>query len=82
MAGATRCRRGGSSPAGGQADFLLATFFDDPVSDFFVDEPESDFVLAAESELLESELFDSPDGLEELSDFSLLRRDDDGLSVL
>ena len=71
---------------------MVATCFEDPPSDFFVLDPESDFVLDPESdfesepfdsELFESEPFDSEDELEdELSDFSLLRRDELGLSVL
>ena len=72
---------------------MVATFFDDPLSDFLVLDPPSDFELDVESELFESELLDSEllgselldseDELEdELSDFSLLRRDELGLSVL
>lgn len=66
----------------------MATFFDDPLSDFLVLDPPSDFELDVESELfeselLDSELLDSEDELDdELSDFSLLRRDELGLSVL
>lgn len=77
--------------ANGGAYFLVATF-DDPPSDFFELDPLSDFVLDPESdfesepfdsELFESEPFDSEDELDaELSDFSLLRRDELGLSVL
>ena len=92
MARATRGRRRGSSPARHHADFLVATFFEDPLSDFFELDPLSDLVLDPESdfeselldsELFESELLDSEDELDdELSDFSLLRRAELGLSVL
>lgn len=92
MAGGHEGRRRGSSPARHHADFLVATFFEDPPSDFFEPDPLSDFVLDPESdfeselldsELFESELFDSEDEFEdELSDFSLLRREELGLSVL
>ena len=68
--------------ANGRAYFLVATFFEDPPSDFFELDPLSDFVLDPESDF-ESEPFDSEDELDaELSDFSLLRRDELGLSVL
>ncbi len=94
VAGGHEGRRRGSSPARHHADFLVATFFEDPPSDFFELDPLSDFVLdpesdfeseAFESELFESEPFDSEDELDEdaeLSDFSLLRREELGLSVL
>ena len=77
----------GRHPRHRQADFLVATFFDDPLSDFLGLDPPSDFELDVESELLDSELLDSElldseDELDELSDFSLLRRDELGLSVL
>ena len=83
--------------ANGRAYFLVATFFEDPPSDFFELDPLSDFVLDPESDFesepfdselfesepFESEPFDSEDELDaELSDFSLLRRDELGLSVL
>ena len=78
----------GRHPRDRQADFLVATFFDDPLSDFLGLDPPSDFELDVESELvdselLDSELLDSEDEIDdELSDFSLLRRDELGLSVL
>ena len=78
----------GRHPRDHQADFLVATFFDDPLSDFLGLDPPSDFELDVESELvdselLDSELLDSEDEIDdELSDFSLLRRDELGLSVL
>lgn len=80
--------RGGPSPAPGYyADFLVVDFFE---SDGLL--PESDFVELFESDDFESddldsedfdsELFESDEVLdEEVSDFSALRRDDDGLSV-
>ena len=79
---------GGSSPAPGcYADFLVLDFFDSgfllPESDF-VELPESDDLESEdfESDDFDSEVFESEDEFdEELSDFSALRRDDDGLSV-
>ena len=69
----------GRHPRDRQADFLVATFFEDPPSDFELDVESELF----ESELLDSELLDSEGELDdELSDFSLLRRDELGLSVL
>ena len=74
----------GSSPVGGQAEFLAGAFFSVVVELF--DDFESPLLV-----LFESPDFESPD-LEsvlvsellfdaELSDFSPLRREDDGLSV-
>lgn len=91
-AGATRVDGAGRHRRAGQADFLVATFFEDPPSDCFELDPLSDLGLAPESvfdselfesDPFESDPFDSEDELDaELSDFSLLRRDELGLSVL
>ena len=86
-AGATRVDGAGRHRRAGQADFLVATFFEDPPSDCFELDPLSDLGLAPESDFesdpFESDPFESEDELDaELSDFSLLRRDELGLSVL